>query len=444
VDVSLSQLADDLEAEEAGSLAHSGSAGKTSRGEGLVGFAWLERLRWGSAFGQTTVLLFAGLVLGESLPWAPVSGLVLVTLVTNAGFALRPRFRPAWLMPAVLALDIVTLAILMGITGGPSNPFTIFFLVHVALAAMLLPSRFVWPLVALTVACFGLLFLAPSATLSTHAIGMWVSYGLAATFVAHFVGRVARAFRERDQRLAEMAHLAHQNEKLVALSAFSANAAHELGTPLATIALASQELTRMASSTGVSTEIVDDARLIHDEAMKCRAILGSISARAGESVGEMFVSCRVDRLFASLLEELGSTVPPPKLTFEPPSLTQREVHVPQRTLAQMLANLVRNGHDAQAEANLFEPLEVRVREESRFLVCLVSDRGKGIANAVEDRLGEPFVTTKAVRGGLGLGVYLARSFAERLGGTLTYSPRPEGSGTNVELRIPFDAPGRSS
>ena len=200
----------------------------------------------------------------------------------------------------------------------------------------------------------------------------------------------------------------------------------------------------MASSTGVSTEIVDDARLIHDEAMKCRAILGSISARAGESVGEMFVSCRVDRLFASLLEELGSTVPPPKLTFEPPSLAQREVHVPQRTLAQMLANLVRNGHDAQAEGNLFEPLEVRVREESRFLVCLVSDRGKGIANAVEDRLGEPFVTTKAAHGGLGLGVYLARSFAERLGGTLTYSPRPEGSGTNVELRIPFDAPGRSS
>jgi len=429
VDVSLRELEDALDAEQ-----RVGSPAPAPGADSLVGFGWLERLRWGAATGQATVIAFAWIVLGEPMPWLGLVALVVVTLATNGALAARPGFRPPWLMPAVLALDVMTLALMMAISGGPSNPFTIFFLVHVALAAMLLPPRLVWCIVALTVASYGMLFLLPATSLSLHAVGMGVAYALAAAFVAHFVGKVALAIRERDLRLAVAADLAHQNEKLAALSAFSANAAHELGTPLGVIALASKELLR-AAPLGTTSEVEADARLIHAETMKCRAILASIAARAGESVGEMFVAVRLGELTAELAQ---TTLGAPTIVFDPPELEARSVEVPRHTLVQMLANLVRNGADAQRDAGHLDPVRLTVRERAG-IVFAVADRGAGVAEAVRARLGEPFVSTKIGHGGLGLGVYLARSFAERLGGSLTYATNPDGRGTVAELRIPFAA-----
>jgi two-component system sensor histidine kinase RegB len=102
----------------------------------------------------------------------------------------------------------------------------------------------------------------------------------------------------------------------------------------------------------------------------------------------------------------------------------------------MIANLVRNAIDAHEEASIDLPIEVRVAVGSR-LVFRVLDRGRGLSVSTAQRIGQPFVTTKASTGGLGLGVYLARRFAERLGGELRYEPRP-GGGLAAELALPLD------
>src|SRR5690606_17716055 len=243
--------------------------------------SWLLKVRWGAVAGQLVALAFVRFVLALDLPYLPLLGLVAFTAVSNA--ALTFWGRPAadtCTLPVVLAVDGVVLTALLATSGGASNPFTVFFLVHVALAALLLEARLAWAIVSLTTIAFATLFFLPAhstthhhhdhSAWSAHLVGMWVAYVLAAGFVAHFVGRVSRAIRERDRRLAEVAHLAAQNERLATLSSFSANAAHELGSPLATIGLASKELAIALRREAPDSALPADAELVCREVARCR------------------------------------------------------------------------------------------------------------------------------------------------------------------------------
>lgn len=257
-------------------------------------------------------------------------------------------------------------------------------------------------------------------------------------FRRYFVGRVSRAIRQRDRRLAEVASLAAQNERLATLSSFSANAAHELGSPLATIGLAAKELALGIRRASPESALASDADLVCREVARCREILADISARAGESVGEMPVRATPPRV----VEELRRLMAPalgPHLEVSYASETSQEASLvaPVKTLALMLHNLIRNAFEAQEEADVPAPVELRIEAGER-LCFHVLDRGAGLTDAVRARLGEPFVTTKAERGGLGLGLYLARSYAERTGGYLQFQAR-DGGGSDVELCLPRDA-----
>lgn len=158
-----------------------------------LGLSWLLKLRWGAVAGQLIALIVVRVLLGLDLPYVPLLGLVSFTAASNALLTLADR--PAtstWRLPGVLTVDVAVLTAMLAASGGASNPFTVFFLVHVALAALLLEARLAWAVVALTVASFGALFLLPSQHLvfhehgpwSTHLVGMWIAYVLAAGFVA--------------------------------------------------------------------------------------------------------------------------------------------------------------------------------------------------------------------------------------------------------------------
>lgn len=397
-----------------------------------VGLSWLWTLRWGAAVGQLGLILIGELAFGGFRQLELMLALAASTALSNLAFS-RLRFRAeGWLLPAVLVFDVALLTAMLAVSGGASNPFSVFFLVHVALAAVLLPPVYAWAMVALTVAAFGALFALPTdphamhmhgGGFGAHLWGMWVAFALAASFVAYFIGRVTTALKERDKRLAEMAELAAQNERLASLSVFSANAAHELGTPLGTIALAAGEL----ASTLTDPSARDDARLVCDEVARCRAILADLSSRAGESMGEMpaptTTSAVVERAVASLPPVLAS-----RLDRDVPDL---QLVAPAATLAQMLHNLLRNALEASEDS----PVELKVEDREGALRFVVADRGAGIAPEVNDKLGTPFVSTKAE--GLGLGIYLVRSYAERTGGEFELVPR-EGGGTLARLTVPRD------
>ena len=412
-----------------------------------LGLSWLLKLRWGAVAGQLIALIVVRVFLELDLPYVPLLGLVSFTAASNAIllFVDQPS-TSTWRLPGVLTVDVAVLTAMLAASGGASNPFTVFFLVHVALAALLLEARLAWAVVGLTGVSFGALFFLPSQHVvfhdhgpwSTHLVGMWIAYVLAAGFVAYFVGRVSRAIRQRDQRLAEVASLAAQNERLATLSSFSANAAHELGSPLATIGLAAKELALGIRRASPDSALASDADLVCREVARCREILGDISARAGESVGEMPVRATPPRVVEELRRLMApSLVPHLEVTYASEASEEVLLVAPVKTLAQMLHNLIRNAFEAQEDVDVLTPIELRIEAGER-LCFHVLDRGAGLTEEVRAKLGEPFVTTKAERGGLGLGVYLARSYAERTGGYLLFQAR-DGGGSDVELCLPRDA-----
>jgi two-component system sensor histidine kinase RegB len=235
--------------------------------------------------------------------------------------------------------------------------------------------------------------------------------------------------------------MAAQNERLATLSSFSANAAHELGTPLATIGLAAKELARAVRQGRVESGVVSDAELIGREVSRCRAILTELTSRAGESIGEMPVQTTTGAIVGQLRAELAAHRESDLVVeFSGPETETAVLVAPARTLAQMLSNLVRNAFDAHHEAGVDAPVRLRVDVGDR-VAFHVLDEGGGLPACVEARLGEPFVTTKPGVGGLGLGIYLAHAFAERMGGQLRYARR-SGGGTDAGLYLQTGAVAR--
>ncbi|HKO52041.1 MAG TPA: ATP-binding protein [Polyangiaceae bacterium] len=413
-----------------------------------IGLAWLVRLRWLAIAGQLAIVGLAVLALGLALPLPLVTSLISITALSNVMLTawLRKGDPSARALAGVLLLDVLTLTGLLLTAGGPSNPFSVFYLVHVALAALLLAPRPAWFVATLTSLAFGSLFVLPSYTIDPHAMhmhhgassmhlqGMWLAYSLAAGFVVYFVSRVASALQAREHELFELQRSTVRHEKLASLSTLAAGAAHELGTPLATIALVAKELEHGLEASRSAEELVPDARLIRQEVERCREILQQMAARAGEGAGEMLAQVSLIGVERDLSEVLGSRAA--QLTFEREG-DQTELVAPKGLLVQVLANLVRNAFDAQAEAGRTEPVRVVTRLEAERAAFEIFDSGSGIPAHASDRIGEPFFTTKAPGRGLGLGVFLARAFAEKMGGELTLAARP-GGGTVARLIVPRD------
>jgi len=413
-----------------------------------IGLAWLVRLRWLAIAGQLAIVGLAELALRVSLPLALVAGLISITALSNLALTawLRKAEPSGRALVAVLLLDVITLTGLLLTAGGPSNPFSVFYLVHVALAALLLPPRSAWLVAGLTSLTFAALFVLPSHTIDPHAMhmhhgasnmhlqGMWLAYSLAAGFVVHFVSRVASALQAREHELFELQRSAVRHEKLASLSTLAAGAAHELGTPLSTIALVAKELEHALSKGPGADALVPDVRLIRQEVERCREILQQMAARAGEGAGEMLAKVSVRGVEQDLTEALGSGRG--KLAFEREGELS-ELIAPKQLLVQVLLNLVRNAFDAQAETGSTDPVRVLTRLDVNRAAFEIFDSGPGIPAHAEDRIGEPFFTTKAAGRGLGLGVFLARAFAEKMGGELTLAARP-GGGTVARLTVPRD------
>jgi two-component system sensor histidine kinase RegB len=403
-----------------------------------IGLAWLVRLRWGAAVGQGIVLGLAWATL-DPLPMVPLVVLVLATFASNvvlARLARRDQIAPRLVFGALVFDALLLTGLLLG-TGGPSNPFTVFYLVEVALSATLLDARRAWALAGLTSACFGALFLLPSHAIDEHAHhaskmhlqGMWVAFTLAAGFVAHFVSRVSDALRRREAQVLELRELAGRAEKLASLSTLAAGAAHELGTPLGTIAIAAKELERALEA---RAEKLDDVRLIRTEVDRCRAVLRRMAAQMGEGTGEMPRDVALSEVGEKVRAALDADAEWLRVEADAGAIV-----APVEALAQVLVNLVRNGIDAQRAAGVREPVVLRMKLEGSMVKLSVEDHGKGLSPEARARACEPFFTTKPEGEGMGLGLFLVRAFADKLGGSLALAPR-NGGGTEARVVLPRD------
>lgn len=411
-----------------------------------INFQWLLRLRWGAIVGQLMTILGVHFLLEIPLPLRPLFAIIGFEISSNivcAIWAARGQAVQQELVGGVMAGDLVLLTALLYLTGGAFNPFSFLYLVHLALAAVVLSARWTWALVGLSLICFGSLFLLPSWSelaggnlhtdhmhMHMHLQGMWVAFAVAAGFIVYFVQRVTLALAERERQLAEARDLTARNEKLASLATLAAGAAHELSTPLSTIAVIAKELERQLQRGGAAPDAVGDARLIREQVARCRDILVQMTADAGESMGEASEEITLEQLLREAIGDLRDAEQI-HLHIADGAGKQRLV-VPRTPVTHAIRNVLKNAQEASRQA---QPVHVRATSAVSECTIEVEDSGDGMKPEILDRAGEPFFTTKEPGHGMGLGLFLSRAVLSRLGGRLEMTSEV-GRGTTVRLFLP--------
>jgi two-component system sensor histidine kinase RegB len=348
-------------------------------------------------------------------------------------------------MAAVITADLVLLTCLLYFSGGPTNPFSFFYLVNLALAAILLPGRWALALAMLAVICFAGFFAwgyVPIASLEEawHATGplagdirkqgLIVAFAACALINTYFISRVAQALAQREEELRRAEQRRAQSERLEALATLAAGAGHELASPLSTIAVIAKELTKHLEGANVPQSVLEDVALIRSELDHCRVILNRMSAHAGQVVGEQVGVWTLEQIVAEVVGGLRRADRVSVYGLE--TTGSIRLQVPLQALALAIRGLLQNALDASQPSQSVELHVLASRDRITFRIV---DYGCGMSADVLQRAGEPFFTTKEPGQGMGLGLFLTRSVLERLGGQLTLRSRA-GQGTTVEATLP--------
>lgn len=414
---------------------------------GQINLFWLIHLRWAAALGQVLTILFVAIPLAIELPLGWLFAVVGLEAVSNLGLEgwFRRRRSAGWgvsaqtverLQVGVMVVDTLLLSALLFLTGGVANPFSVFFAVHVVLAAVLLRPRLAYAGTGFALCCGWALYHwhLPLAALEQRSVrlqGQVVALGVAAAITAFFVSRVRRALELRSTELiAEREHQARA-DRLEALGTLAAGAAHELASPLSTIAVVAKELELRLVAEGAPEDDLIDARLVREEVARCRRILDRMTLESGASSVERPLPLGVEALLAETLVEV---VQAERVCVETdPDVRGLTLFVPRTALTMALRSVLSNALDASGRD---QPVHLSAERDGDDLLLAVRDEGTGMDPEHVRRAADPFFTTKEPGRGMGLGLFLTRSVVERLGGELGLESSP-GRGTTVSLRLPL-------
>ena len=423
-------------------MSHEGAMNKSKNSRNGLNFSWLLKVRWTSIVGQVTTVVVVTQLLRVALPVGPLCAVIGLELLSNIIAALWFRKQSdvhEWHLAAVMGLDVAMLTGLLFFTGGPSNPFTVLYLVNIALAAVVLHAQWSWMLVGLTLLNFGLLPvldywplpLGPESSDSWVTLrqqGQWVAFGVAAAFIVHFLWRVTGDLTRREQELSEARQQATRQQQMASLATMAAGAAHELATPLGTIALIAKELERLEP--GLDPGALEDIVLIREQVGRCRGILDQMAGSAGKSGEDRIESVFVKELLSEALT--GVRKSPPIHRSIATAAEHASIAVPPRALSQALRNVLTNAQDASPGV----PVSLRADIDGGQLAIVITDHGDGMPAEVLDRCADPFFTTKAPGKGMGLGLFLTRSVVEGLAGEFAIEST-QSVGTRVRVSIPL-------
>ncbi len=393
--------------------------------------------------GQFLAVWAAVTSLHMPLPLEPLLGIIAAMALLNFFTWLRMR-RPSPVgeneLFIHLALDVAALTALLYFSGGSTNPFVTLYLLPLALTAAALPAGYAWAMAAVTITCYTLLmfFYIPlphshdvhGDDFGMHVVGMWLGFLASAGLIAWFAVNMAETRRSRDRLLAQMRENALRHERILALGTLATGAAHELGTPLSTMAVLTKELEQDA---GDSAATRASLRLLREQIDRCKSILATLSASAGASRAEGGGRMPLESYLEELLRDwktmrLGAQV---RHRFDGPRPSPEIVA--EQTLSQAIVNILNNAADASPEN-----IEVSARWDERELVLEICDRGAGLTPDAEQSAGRPFFTTKAPGQGLGLGLFLAHATLNRFGGNVRLYNR-DGGGVCTRLTLPLSS-----
>jgi two-component system sensor histidine kinase RegB len=407
----------------------------------------LIRLRWLAVVGQTMAVLVVHYVLDFELPLDAC--LLLIALSAWVNIALRIRFRMAQRLDHrwaawQLAYDIAQLSGLLFLTGGLQNPFAFLLPGPVLISATALPPRLTVMLGAFAVLCATLLVFfhlplpwasdEPLQLPPIYLVAIWLALLLAIGFIGIYAWQISEEARLMSDALTATELVLAREQHLSQLDGLAAAAAHELGTPLSTIALVSKELERAIPPDSPQS---DDVKLLREQAQRCREILSKLTelSTGGQPFDRLKISALIEEVVAPH-RHFGITID----VVLPADRSSEPVGARNPAILYGLGNLVENAVDFARER-----VEIVARWSELDVAVTISDDGPGFSPEIMARIGEPYVTSRGRHrktgegetAGLGLGFFIAKTLLERSGASLAFVNRsPPEKGAVVRVRWP--------
>src|ERR1700736_3603614 len=390
------------------------------------------RLRWLAVLGQLVAIFIVAQGLEFDVEVAPCVAIVglsaLLNLGLQIGFNPMQRLEPAY-AAALLALNIVELAGLLFFTGGLQNPFSFLFLAPVLISATALPIRLTIALGVLAVACASVLVFfhlplpwdsdEPLVLPPIYLLGVWLSIVLAIGVTSLYAFQVTEEARKLSDALAATELVLAREQHLTQLDGLAAAAAHELGTPLSTIVMISRELERTFTGNG---QEASDIKTLREQAQRCRDILAKITQLS--ATGAPFDSMKLSTLIEETVaphRDFGVAI---KVRIAV-AATKEPVGTRNPAILYGVGNILENAVDFARNE-----VEVNAWWNADTVEIVVSDDGPGFAPEIIKRIGEPYLSrrpqtdeSQSEHGGLGLGVFIARTLLERTGLAVSFSNR---------------------
>ncbi|KRB68034.1 ATP-binding protein [Noviherbaspirillum sp. Root189] len=403
----------------------------------------LIQLRWLAVIGQITTISVVTLGFGIHLPLPQMLAVLACLIAFNIASQLRWHERQVVSNRELffaLLVDVASLTAQLYFSGGTTNPFAFLYLLQVILSAVLLEAWSTWTIVAVTGSCLaGLALLSkPLAIpldherglLSLYLQGTLICFVLNASLLVFFITRINRNVRAADAQLAHLRQRAAEEEHIVRMGLLASGAAHELGTPMATMSVILGDWKHMPEFMN-HPELLEEINEMETQLKRCKKIVSSILLSAGETRSESSSKTTINNFLNDLIREWQASRP--IASFEYHNAIDQDIPVVFDTaLKQMIFNVLDNGLEASPHWLRFD-----VAREADALRLTVTDAGPGFMPAMLAQIGKPYQSSKGRPGG-GLGLFLVVNVARTLGGTVTAHNRPEG-GAIVQLNLPLAA-----
>jgi len=404
----------------------------------------LIELRWIAVVGQVTTIAGAILIFDINLPLVHMLQVLACLIAFNIASHLRwHEKKPVSNAEIFMALlvDVATLTVQLYLSGGTTNPFAFLYLLQIIISAVLLEAWSTWTIVVVTLVCLGLLavFAQPLALPFDHARGiaslyvqgMLICFALNAGLLVIFVSRISGTVRAKAAQLAELRQRAAEEDHIVRMGLLASGAAHELGTPLATLSVILGDWKRMPEFRN-SPVLLEEIGEMQTQLQRCKSIVSGILLSADKARGESALRTTIHTFLDGLAEDWEDSRPVKDFEYENRIVDDIPV-VFDSALKQSIDNLLDNALEASPTGWVGLAASV----EDGILTLVVTDRGAGFAPNVLAQFGKPYQSTKGRPGG-GLGLFLVVNVARTLGGAVVARNREEG-GAEVTLTIPLAA-----
>ena len=375
---------------------------------------------------------------------------------------------------AQLSVDVVVLMLLLYFAGGSANPFVSLFIISPTIAAATLPARHAWAMAGVTLLAYTFLMfwnlplpppqgefsqlaqldaLLARATgtapehaghmsgFALHILGMWLNFVISVCVVAFFLTRMATALKRREQELAAAREAALRHEQILSLGTLAAGAAHNLGTPLGTMAVIIHELEINHANDGSNPELKDDLRLLREQVDHCKQTISQILASAGQTRDESLQAMALDAYLKKLIEEWQLIRPRTPLAVILEGPQPAPLIAADRRLEQAILNLLDNAADANGASG--EALNFNTHWDTARCCIEILDRGPGLDAEAMQRAGQAFFSTKQAKdgsvGGIGIGLFLTNATVEQFGGKVElFNRNDRQGGACTRVTLPLD------